>query len=358
MNWDRYRRRSVLATVGASLGLAGCSFLNSDSDGESPETSETGTVKRTDTSPERTADRAQADLPEHDHSGPASGGSSIDTSTLVASEAEFERAVAGRLTTAQLAADELTVGGDSEHGDRPLVSTQRQVLAVPDEYETIQAAIDAVPLVLRHECVIAVDDGTYDEHLSIPPIIAGHPRSQAGQERSGLEIYGNADQPERVRVNSLTISGCTGAVNPFVSGFTFRRANPFDDEDVAVIAYGTTETTLSEIRIRTAPERSGPLRAGIKAYGGTAMKLQSVDFGDAQCRRGVVTKHMSRVLHNEGPIEGALTEYVFWPVAGDIHFNGDNVTATGRQGLNRADNASFSFDRATRLLHGVDGFAD
>jgi hypothetical protein len=351
MDWRQVRRRGVLAGVGVSLGLAGCNSL--DTTEESTETN-----AGQSSSSETDAERIQSPVPEHTHSGPSSGGKRIDTSTLAASKAEFENARVDNLNASQVAGTDLTVGGDAAYGNRPLVSTEERTLNVPSEYETIQAAIDAVPLVLRHEYAIVVNDGTYDEHLSIPPTIAGHPKSRSAQERSGLEIYGNSEEPSQVTVNSLTISGCSGAVNPFVSGFTFRQANPFDDEDVAVIAYGTTETTLSNIRIRTGPDRSQPLRAGIKAYGGTAMKVQSVDFGDGECRRGFVTKHMSRILHNEGLIEGELREYVFWPVAGDIHFNGDNVSANGRQGLNRAENASYSFDRSTRLLHGVDGFAN
>lgn len=350
MDLSKLRRRGLLASVGAAVGLAGCNERDGDS---SPAV--TGSATDTTTATGTTMETVQGDVPAHDHSGPERGGGSLDADAVTADEVEAGALAADALTAGRLNAANATVG-EGEFGDRPLVSTERRVLSVPDDYDTIQAAIDDVPLVLRHEYVVAVADGTYDEHLSVPPVIAGHPKERSDQERSGLEIYGNSENPERVVANSLTISGCTGAVNPYVSGFTFRRANPYDDEDVAVIAYGTTETTVANLRIRA--DRSTPLRAGIKAYGGTSMKVQEVDFGDGQCRRGLATKHMGEIFHKEGLVEGRLLEHVFFPVAGTIHFTGDNVTATGEQGLNRAADAAFSFDRSSRLLHGVDGFAE
>lgn len=356
--FDEIKRRGLLATVGATLGLAGCGSRES---ADTP--SETGTD-----SPTQSATRAQSaaaptdtrqPLPEHDHSGPDAGGGTLAPESLRSGTVEADSVAAERVETGALNAAGLTVGpADTTLGDRPLVSTERRVLSVPGDFETIQAALDEVPLVLRHEYVVAVDDGSYDEHLVVPPVLAGHPKARSDQERSGLEIYGNGDAPERVTANSLTISGCTGAVNPFVSGFTFRRANPYDDEDVAVVAYGTTETSLANLRIRKAPDRSDPIRAAVKSYGGTAMKVAGLDLGDRQVRRGLVTKHHGTILHKEGRITGRVTDAVVWPVGGLVEFNGENVDATADDTFHKSERASFSFDRSTDELLGVRGLRD
>ena len=62
--------------------------------------------------------------------------------------------------------------------------------------------------------------------------------------------------------------------------------------------------------------------------------------------------------HKEGELAGRVTEHVFFPIGGTIHYNGDNVTVTGDRGLHRSDNASFSVDRATGEFRGVTGFTD
>lgn len=320
---DDIRCRGVPTTVGATLGLAGCGSLESvESPTDTGTDSGTASATRSETTDPPTD--TEQPPPERDHSSAGAGGATLAPESVAAGTVEAESVAAERVETALSDTNGLTVGpSDTTLGDRPLVSTESRVLVVPNESDTIRAALNAVPLVLRHEYVVSVADGTYDEHLVVPPVLAGHPNSRADQERSGLEVYGNGEAPERVRVNSLTISGCTGTVNPFVSGFTFRRANPFDDEDTAVIAYGTTETGLSNLRIRTAADRSDPIRVAVKAYGGTSMKIAGLDLGDRQVRRGLVTKHQGTILHKQGRITGRATDAVIRPVAGRIDFDGD-----------------------------------
>jgi len=116
-----------------------------------------------------------------------------------------------------------TLGGtDKEPANRPLVSNEPRTIAVGTDTDTIQEALDMVPRILRHEWVIDIPSGTYDEDLYIAGVQGldlthtydGQPQ---GASRA-LKIKGDDTAPSNVEVSSIFIASCSGNANPAVDG--------------------------------------------------------------------------------------------------------------------------------------------
>lgn len=116
-------------------------------------------------------------------------------------------------------------------------------LAVPSEYTTIQAAVNAVPRMLSQYVVITIADGTYAEDVRVPFIISGgmDPYTLTGLESARLIIRGAAatSRDPDVRVKSITVSGCVGGTgHPTITQMTVYDKNSYTNEGGAIEMYG------------------------------------------------------------------------------------------------------------------------
>ena len=175
-------------------------------------------------------------------------------------------------------------GGSSPEnydGSRPLVSTGSISVSVGSggDYDSIQAAIEnEFPWLIRHKVNINVSDGSYDEHVVVPPYIANwteSPTQSSKGERVPITIEGNQSSPSNCQIGSFTVSGGVGTMQ--LRGFEFTsntEAGGLDNESAHVANYHTDKLGLVNC------QSGGSAKRFIIAYNGRVATRQNIDAGD------------------------------------------------------------------------------
>lgn len=215
--------------------------------------------------------------------------------------------------------------------NRPIISNEDRTISVGDDVETIQDAVNQVPIYLRHNWVIDIPDGTYEEDVFVPPILneRGDEGGNVGEvARQNLQLVGNRSDPSSVKIDSLYISGVGNAAGVQAFGIEFQSDNPYDDEDFVIAVYGGNGfASIADCAIAGGTH-------GIISYNAT-LSINDVDFGvDVLPGFGVKIKYdgFAYVKEAHGNV-GARAYETGGP--GWIKFNGDNSTLTGDDGLVR-----------------------
>lgn len=238
----------------------------------------------------------------------------------------------------------------AEIDDRQYTSQQDRTINVPDDYDTIQEAVNQLPYLIRHEWTINVSDGTYDEDVYIPPTHGVH-GDEAGEFFTPITIIGDRDAPENVEVDSIFVDGFVGGFLR-VAGISFGESHPWEpDNDEAFAAHNSREVVLSDVKIS-----DGSARSAIQSFS-SFIWIEGVDLGDGHVDRGLYTKHGGEIWEEanvETPTTGTANKFVYVPNDGQIHFQSAESDATGGDALvQESFTRGFAFDGSEKTLYNV-----
>lgn len=227
----------------------------------------------------------------------------------------------------RLRASQMVVG--TEPAGRPLISNESRTIYVdPDAgdddddgtenapLQTIQAAVQRVPIYLRHQYTIdlaTVPDTpvSYDEDVLVPAVIGtGQAAQEEGAPSPGpvqnLVIKGKDGAPEAVEIGSIMFGNVIGTSASHLLFVTVTRDSPYDNEDYGLSAYGTGEVQLFGIGFTDGPTN------GILAYG-SKMKASVVNLGQDSLQVGLRAKRHASIMTRD--IEGQTSGPAFSSVS-------------------------------------------
>ncbi|WP_128478756.1 hypothetical protein [Halorussus pelagicus] len=231
-----------------------------------------------------------------------------------------------------------TSSPENYDGSRPLVSTGSISVSVGSggDYDSIQAAIEnEFPWLIRHKVNINVSDGSYDEHVVVPPYVANwteSPTQSSKGERVPITIEGNQSSPSNCQIGSFTVSGGVGTMQ--LRGFEFTsntEAGGLDNESAHVANYHTDKLGLVNC------QSGGSAKRFIIAYNGRVATRQTIDAGDGNVEEYVKVKNNGHYQTGGGSsVSGTATSNAYVVDNGIVHFNShDDSTLTGNNGLVR-----------------------
>jgi hypothetical protein len=173
-----------------------------------------------------------------------------------------------RRDATQVAGSPEAVGDPS----RPLVSNEITWIEVPGDYDTIQGALDDIPLLLRHHYTIEVEPGyESEEDLFVPPTLA---RGQVQAPEDSFSTNGvdgriklrNVKFPEEerdpdpaeIKINSFTASSLVGVQLRF-QDFTVTGRSPYKkaSQNIGCMVFGSNEVMFKNIAWEADGERVG-----------------------------------------------------------------------------------------------------
>jgi hypothetical protein len=342
-----FRRRTFLGSSLAGLtGLAGCSGRESGratdrrTDTAAPtsaqretttETGKTTEETETETETEPDEDSPNAAVPEHDHSGPAEGGSAIVAEQLLhrARDTENVQASASRPLLSTEPRDtyvDPTFGDDSNSG------TEGSPL------KTIQEALDRVPIVVQHRHHVYLADGTYRES---PKSAAGHFVGSFPHNPHPMRIQGNPDDPSRVVIDG----------NPGLSVRSNEMDNPLltDLTVTGSIQNYDSHFQIANIRFTGTSERvlGG---SAVKTHDPSVTLVRDCAFADAYDAAIEVSLGGRALLDG---CRGTVEEYAIKAEKGAtaIEIGGNDLS--GREGYARAKRGARFIDRSGKTHTGV-----
>ncbi len=225
-------------------------------------------------------------------------------------------------------------------GNRPLVSTGSISVTVDGsgggDYDSIQAAIEnEFPWLIRHKININVEDGSYDEHVVVPPYMANwteSPMQSDRGERVPITIEGNQSSPSNCQIGSFTVSGGVGTLQ--LRGFEFTSNTSeggVDNEGAHVANYHTDKLGLVNC------QSGGSAKRFIIAYNGRVATRRDIDAGNGNVQEYVKVKNNGHYQTGGGSsVSGTASSIAYVVDNGIIHFNShDASTLTGNNGLVR-----------------------
>jgi len=206
-----------------------------------------------------------------------------------------------------------TIGdeGDGNLGPdtRPFSQVGETLVNVPSDYPTIQDALNDVPLYLRDDYIISIDDGDYSsEDLIIPPHVTADVVTEGTYGSTGiLSIQGNQTTPANVTVNSVASLGSIGRNSPQIAGLRVEGSSPADnDENIGFIIAGGGNAQVLDCEFG-----GDGTQKGLTAYSGS-VTIQNVDFGSGNRKLLMENKHGGTIwCASTGTVSGHATESVF-----------------------------------------------
>lgn len=227
--------------------------------------------------------------------------------------------------------------------DRPLWTTQDTTVNVPADYNTIQAAVNDIPVILNHSYEITIDDGDYStEDVLVPQTYGGRAMNTGISWEHKLQITGNQTTPANVKIGSIVMNGCVGGIFR-VRGLQLQNDNPHDDENTPFAAYYCNEATLAHAEF--AGGTSGPV-----GYGGYLV-LKDVDLGTGVLTgSGVMAKHggviYEQIAGGDPPAAGNVGGYAYESRQGClIGIAGNTSTISGDSGFLNVDGQNLTGER-------------
>lgn len=207
---------------------------------------------------------------------------------------------------------------------RTLVSTQDREIVVPRDHDTIQEAVDEIPLLMRHKLDVVIEPGEYDEDVIVPPFIGEWARPNQ-KELVPVRINGNQDDPSQVTVNSLFATSAIGTIPIQFRGLQVRGTNPYDNEDTGIGIYGCTEVGLVDVAFVSGHN-------GVTSYNSQVM-LRNVDFGSKVLDgKAISVKHNGLAYENPGveePTSGTVGGAAYNAKNGNIWFASNHSSLSG-----------------------------
>ena len=244
---------------------------------------------------------------------------------------------------------------------RPLFSTASEDLTVCTsgcEYTTIQAAVNQVPYFLNHVYRIMVSDGTYAEDVFVPPVVASDIISSVDGPCEALQIIGNVNNINGVKVRSFQVSGSTGCQTPAIKYFQMTGADPYSDENVSIAVYGASHPVIKYINF------TGVIaNYGVMSYG-SSITIEAIDFGVNNLNTALLVKHGGVIYFNNAANIGRVKSNLGQLDAGQIFLNNDTkgMTWVGDIFIYPADDSSIAtskdLTKSRAKLHIVNYFEE
>lgn len=238
----------------------------------------------------------------------------------------------------------------------PGIYTMPVELKVPEDYQTIQSAIEAIPNNYWQFITISVADGTYDEHIVIRNKRGCTPLfpPSSGQQAI-IVLTSRSKDRSKVNVKSVQAFGCGGT--PYSPNI--EKINILDrthsDEDASIEFYGCTSGAVNNCSFNGVG-----VDKCIEAYNST-ISVESCDFGNEINNKAMVVKHGGTIMSNSTrintpllPMSGVLKQWVAVAIGGTIIGN-DFGMCIGKIAQSRADGvqAGFIVETATKSITGV-----
>ena len=238
----------------------------------------------------------------------------------------------------------------------PGVYTYNVTVNVPEDYPTMQEAIDAVPDNYWQFITIQVSDGTYDEDLVIRNKRGCTPNfpPESGQQ-SILVITSKSKDRTKVSYRSAQIFSCGGTpYSPNLENLNFTNRT-HSDEDCSVEFYGCTSGAVNKCSFNGVG-----VDKCIEAYN-SVISVEGCDLGTDINDKGMVVKHGGTIMSNStrigsalAPMSGVLKSWVAVAIGGTIIAN-DLGMAIGKVAQSRVDGvqAGVIIETATKSINGV-----
>ncbi|HCJ8320405.1 TPA: hypothetical protein NV660_003982 [Escherichia coli] len=238
----------------------------------------------------------------------------------------------------------------------PGVYTYNVTVNVPEDYPTMQAAIDAVPDNYWQFITIQVSDGTYDEDLVIRNKRGCTPNfpPESGQQAI-LVITSKSKDRTKVSYRSAQVFSCGGTpYSPNLENLNFTNRT-HSDENCSVEFYGCTSGAVNKCSFNGVG-----VDKCIEAYNST-ISVEGCDFGTDINDKGMVVKHGGTIMSNStrigsalAPMSGVLKSWVAVAIGGTIIAN-DLGMAIGKVAQSRVDGvqAGVIIETATKSINGV-----
>ncbi len=245
----------------------------------------------------------------------------------------------------------------------PGIYTMPVTLMVPEDYPTVQDAVDAIPNNYWQRIVISIADN-YGNTGTPEDVVVRSKRGctplfpPSSSQQAGIKIGSRSADPSKVSLNSIQLFNCGGTpYSPSIEQINFK-GRTHSDENASIEFYGCTSGGVFQ------PSFNGVgVDKCIEAYNST-ISVESPQFGNAINKAGLVTKHggiinyNSTQLDNLPPASGVLTEYVALPIGGAIIAN-DFHPVIGQKAQMYSDGvmAGFIIEQASKTIMGVNAFA-
>jgi hypothetical protein len=344
MSKQPFRRRTFLgSTLAGLVGLAGCA--EEDPEGSNDQRTgsltptatqqatptDTETTGETDTETESEADDAERAIPEHDHTGPAEGGSMILAEQLLHRARNTEN-VQASATRPLLSTEPRDTYVDPTFGDDSNPGTESRPL------KTIQEALDRVPIVVQHRHHVYLADGTYEES---PKSAAGHFVGSYPHNPHPLRIQGNPDDPSRVVIDGTPgLSVRSNEMdNPVLTDVTITGSmQNFDSHfQIANIRFtGTGERVLGG--------------AAMKTHDPSVTRVQNCTFAETYDFAAEIALGGTALFDDN---RGTVSEYAFEVEKGATAIEIGRNDLTGKEGYARAERGACFVDRSGERHTGV-----
>ena len=204
---------------------------------------------------------------------------------------------------------------------RNMVSTGAVNLTVCTEgcnYTTIQAAINTLPFIIRHQYVIDVRNGAYAEHVFIPSMIVADVTDSTEGSVVGVSIRGNQSDWGVVQVLSFHIASQLGYGTPTIKWFNITGTDPWSDENASIAIYGSNHPTIKECTFD-----SDYSRIGVLAYA-SFVTLSNLSLGN-NLIIGATVKHGGQIWSLDGGVSGS-PNYTYELSGGMIVSKNDTAT--------------------------------
>ncbi|HGY4928472.1 TPA: hypothetical protein ACNVCI_001206 [Citrobacter braakii] len=241
----------------------------------------------------------------------------------------------------------------------PGIYTMPVTLMVPEDYPTIQEAIEAIPNNYWQFVTVSIADGVYDENIVIrnkrgcTPIFPPSPGQQAI-----IVIRSRSQDRTKVSINSAQVFGCGGTpYSPNLESLNFT-SRTHSDENASVEFYGCTSGAVNKCSFNGVG-----VDKCIEAYN-SIISTESCDFGNNINDKAMVVKHGGTIMSNSTrvtsplpPMSGVLKSWVAVAIGGSIIGN-DFGMCIGKISQSRVDGvqAGIVTEVATKSINGVTSF--
>ena len=241
----------------------------------------------------------------------------------------------------------------------PGVYTYNVTVNVPEDYPTMQDAIDAVPDNYWQFITIQVSDGIYDEDLVIRNKRGCTPNfpPESGQQ-AVLVITSKSKDRTKVSYRSAQVFSCGGTpYSPNLEHLNFTNRT-HSDENCSVEFYGCTSGAVNRCSFNGVG-----VDKCVEAYN-SIISVESCDFGNEINDKAMVVKHGGTIMSNSTrvntplpPMSGVLKSWVAVAIGGTIIAN-DLGMCIGKVAQSRVDGvqAGVIIETATKSINGVASF--
>ncbi|MEF6482073.1 hypothetical protein U9527_21155 [Escherichia coli] len=241
----------------------------------------------------------------------------------------------------------------------PGVYMANVVVNIPEDFPTMQAAIDAVPDNYWQFITLQISDGIYDEDLVIRNKKGCCPTfPPASGQQAILVITSKSKDRSKVSFRSAQVFSCGGTpFSPNLENLNFTNRT-HSDEDCSVEFYGCTSGAVNKCSFNGVG-----VDKCIEAYNSIII-VEACHFGDNINDKGMVVKHGGTILSASTqiggilqPITGTLKSWVAVGIGGTIIAN-DLSSCIGKVAQSRVDGVQSGVivETVSKSINGVTNF--